>query len=88
MNDASRAAEKAARDSYGRILAYLAARSHDIASAEDALADAFAKALTKWPQDGVPGNPDAWILTVARNRLVDRQRHQARFPTESRVRRR
>lgn len=85
MNGAYRAAEKAARDSYGRILAYLATRTHDIASAEDALADAFAKALTIWPKDGVPGNPDAWILTVARNRLVDRQRHQARFPTESEI---
>jgi RNA polymerase sigma-70 factor (ECF subfamily) len=82
MTDTSRVAEKAARDSYGRILAYLATRTHDIASAEDALADAFTKALTSWPRDGVPGNPDAWILTVARNRLMDRQRRQSRFPTE------
>lgn len=85
MNDASRAAEQVARDSYGRILAYLSARTHDIASAEDALADAFAKALTKWPNDGVPTNPDAWLLTVARNRLTDRQRHLVKFPTDSNI---
>lgn len=83
MINASRAAEIAARDSYGRILAYLSARTHDIALAEDALADAFAKALTNWPQQGVPDNPDAWLLTVARNRLSDHQRHTTKFPTES-----
>lgn len=85
LNNASRAADRAARDSYGRILAYLSTRTHDIASAEDALADAFAKALTKWAEDGVPANPDAWLLTVARNRLTDRQRHLIKFPTDNEV---
>ncbi len=85
MIDATRAAEIAARDSYGRILAYLSTRTHDIASAEDALADAFAKALTNWPKKGVPNNPDAWLLTVARNRLTDRQRHTTKFPTVSEI---
>lgn len=83
MNNPSRAAERVARESYGRILAYLSARTHDIALAEDALADAFTRALEKWPVDGAPANPDAWLLTVARNRLTDRQRRVARFPTES-----
>ncbi len=83
MNDASRAAELAARNSYGRLLAFLSVRSHDIAQAEDALGDAFAKALTHWPTQGVPANPDAWLLTVARNRLTDQQRQQTRFPTDS-----
>lgn len=83
MSDTDRAAEMAARTSYGRLLAFLSARTHDIAQAEDALADAFAKALTSWPKTGVPCNPDAWLLTVARNRLTDRQRHQTRFPTEN-----
>jgi len=64
-----------ARDSYGRLIAYLAARSHDIAAAEDALGDAFAAALRHWPVDGVPDAPEAWLLTTARRRLHDRWRH-------------
>lgn len=83
MTNTSRAVQKAARESYGRILAYLSTRTHDIASAEDSLADAFAKALTKWPQDGVPSNPDAWLLTAARNRLTDQQRRINKIPTEN-----
>ncbi|MDC7122263.1 RNA polymerase subunit sigma-70 [Cellulomonas fimi] len=65
------AAERAARDSYGRLVALLATSTGDLAQAEDALADAFERALTTWPADGVPRNPDAWLLTVARNRLRD-----------------
>jgi predicted RNA polymerase sigma factor len=68
---AAHAAGLAARDSYGRLLALLSASTSDIASAEDALADAFERALLTWPDQGVPGNPDAWLLTVARNRLRD-----------------
>jgi predicted RNA polymerase sigma factor len=68
---AARAAGVAARDSYGRLLALLAASTSDLASAEDALADAFERALRTWPSAGVPDNPDAWLLTVARNRLRD-----------------
>lgn len=85
MTDPGRAAELAARDSYGRLLAILSARTHDIALAEDALADAFAKALYRWPLHGVPDNPDAWLLTTARNRLTDWQRKQMRFPSESEI---
>jgi RNA polymerase sigma-70 factor (ECF subfamily) len=69
------AAAAVARDSYGRLVAYLAARSHDIAAAEDALGDAFAAALVHWPVDGVPDAPEAWLLTTARRRLHDRWRH-------------
>jgi predicted RNA polymerase sigma factor len=65
------AAGVAARDSYGRLLALLAASTSDLAAAEDALADAFERALRTWPSAGVPANPDAWLLTVARNRLRD-----------------
>jgi RNA polymerase sigma-70 factor (ECF subfamily) len=68
---AVRSAGVAARDSYGRLLALLAAATSDLAGAEDALADAFERALRTWPSRGVPGNPDAWLLTVARNRLRD-----------------
>ena len=68
---AARSASVAARDSYGRLLALLAASTSDLAAAEDALGDAFERALRTWPSQGVPGNPDAWLLTVARNRLRD-----------------
>ncbi|MGH1577941.1 RNA polymerase sigma factor [Planktotalea sp.] len=82
MNDTARAAEHAARDSYGRLLSILASRSSDIASAEDALSDAFAKALMLWPKEGVPDNPDAWLVRVAKNRLIDGQRRSARLAPE------
>src|SRR6476469_6316254 len=62
-------AEQAARQSYGKLLAILAARAGDIAAAEDALADAFTAALTQWPRDGAPDNPVGWLLTVARRSL-------------------
>ena len=58
-------------DSYGRLLALLAAPTRDIAAAEDALADALERALGSWPDDGLPANPEAWVLTVARNRMRD-----------------
>lgn len=80
MTDAARAADAAARASYGRLLAILARGSGDIAGAEDALADAFAKALATWPGAGLPDNPEAWLLTAARNRLTDAQRRLLRFP--------
>jgi|KBSSwiStaDraftv2_1062776.scaffolds.fasta_scaffold25506_8 predicted RNA polymerase sigma factor len=73
--DAHRAIEAVARHSYGRLVAYLASRTHDVAGAEDALGDALVAALTKWPSDGVPNSPEAWLLTTARNRLIDRNRH-------------
>lgn len=73
--DTRRAIERAARDSYGRLVTFLAARSRDIAAAEDALADAFRAALETWPRDGVPGRPEAWLLTAARRRLIDGARH-------------
>src|SRR5262245_32619282 len=68
------AVERAARDSYSRLVAFLAARSRDVAAAEDALADAFHAALTTWPRDGVPDNPEAWLLVAARRRLIDAAR--------------
>lgn len=73
---AARAAETAARRSYGKLVALLAARTRDIAGAEDALAEAFATALADWPRQGVPLNPEAWLLTVARRRLVDATRRR------------
>src|SRR5450755_3568940 len=68
---ARQAAEAVARQSYGRLVAFLAARMRDVAGAEDALSDAFAAALTDWPANGVPERPEAWLLTVARRRMLD-----------------
>lgn len=73
---ASRAAEAVARRSRGRLLAFLAARSRDIAAAEDALSEALAAALAHWPAEGVPHNPEAWLLTAARRKLIDAARRQ------------
>lgn len=78
-DEAARAAERVARESYGRLVAFLAARTRDVAGAEDALSDAFAAALRVWPVEGVPDNPDAWLLTAARRRQTDAvRRHQIR----------
>ncbi len=69
-----RAAELAARQSYGKLVAWLTARSGDVAAAEDALGDAFLAALTQWPLQGVPRAPEAWLLVAARRRLIDQAR--------------
>ncbi|MEM9197819.1 MAG: DUF6596 domain-containing protein [Pseudomonadota bacterium] len=74
---AQAAAETAARRSYGRLLAWLAARTRDLSAAEDALADAFAAALATWPSRGVPQNPEGWLAVAARRRLIGAARHQA-----------
>ena len=77
MSDgAAAAAEAAARRSYGRLLAWLAWQWRDVAAAEDALAEAFATALARWPRDGVPAPPDAWLLTAARRQLLVAARRQ------------
>ena len=76
QEDTHRTIERVARESYGRLVAYLSARTHDLAGAEDALSDALLKALTAWPRDGVPQNPEAWLLTTARHSLIDFIRHQ------------
>jgi RNA polymerase sigma-70 factor (ECF subfamily) len=65
------------RESYGRLLALLAAPTGDIPAAEDAIADALERALTRWPADGTPANPEGWILTVARNRMRDHWKSHA-----------
>lgn len=78
-------AETVARASYGRLLARIAARTGDIMAAEDALADAFAEALRTWPDRGVPDRPEAWLTTVARNRLIDAQRRGQRMDVTAEV---
>ena len=76
--DAYAAIEQSARDSYGRLLAFVAARTRDVAAAEDALGDAFRLALEHWPRSGVPDRPEAWLLTAARRRLIDDARKSRR----------
>src|SRR5213076_3074252 len=78
------AIETVAQDSYVRLIAYLAARSGDVAGAEDALGDAFIAALKRWPAEGVPEKPEAWLLHVARNRMIDAaRRKQVRQKSET-----
>ena len=74
--DAAAAAETAARHGYGRLLAWLAWQWRDVAAAEDALAEAFARALDRWPRDGVPDAPDAWLLAAAKRQLLVAARRQ------------
>lgn len=73
-------ADAVARRSYGKLVAYLAAWAGDVAAAEDALSEAFASALADWPANGCPANPEAWLLTVARRKMIDairgHQRHE------------
>jgi len=68
------AIEVVARNSYGQLIAYIAARSGDVAGAEDALGDTFVAALERWPVEGIPQKPEAWLLQVARNRMIDAAR--------------
>jgi RNA polymerase sigma-70 factor (ECF subfamily) len=75
-NDVHRTIERIARESYGRLVAYLSSHTRDVAGAEDALSEALIAALTTWPRDGVPRNPEAWLLTTARHSLIDFIRHQ------------
>ena len=70
------AIEAVARDSYGRLVAYIASRTGDIADAQDALSEALVAALETWPTNGVPDKPEAWLLHVARNRLIDASRRE------------
>lgn len=75
MEEARRAAELAARTSYGRLVSILTRRVGDPAAAEDALASAFAAALERWPRAGVPDAPEAWLLTAARREIGHLRRH-------------
>ena len=77
LDEARRTAERVARQSYGKLVAFLAARVRDVAQAEDALSEAFATALKEWPVSGCPSNPEAWLLTVARRKLIDQIRRRA-----------
>jgi RNA polymerase sigma-70 factor (ECF subfamily) len=74
--EARETAEAVARRSYGKLIAFLAARTGDVAGAEDALSDAFAAALVDWPARGVPDNAEAWLIAVARRKTIDALRRR------------
>ena len=69
--------ERIFRSEYGRAVAVLARRFGDIDLAEEAVQDAFAAALERWPAAGLPPSPQGWIITTARNRAIDRLRREA-----------
>ena len=77
--EAQARAEDVARAAYGKLIAMLASKTGDIIAAEDALADAFVAALNTWPARGIPDKPEAWLLTVAKNRRIDQARRDARL---------
>lgn len=76
VGDSDRVVEQVARNSYGRLIAFLSARSGDVAAAEDALAEALHAALIHWPVEGVPDKPEAWLLVTARRKLIDLARQR------------
>jgi len=78
VSDARGAIERIYREEYGRIVASLVRRFGDIDVAEDAASEALLVALEKWPADGVPPNPGAWLTTTAGNKAIDRLRRDAK----------
>jgi RNA polymerase sigma-70 factor (ECF subfamily) len=71
--------EAAFREEWPRAVAILTRVLGDLALAEDAVQDAFAKAIERWPRDGVPRSPGAWIVATARNAAIDRIRRERTF---------
>lgn len=79
MTDAPRAIEAVWRIESARLVAGLARMAQDVGLAEDLAQDALVAALEKWPDDGVPVNPGAWLMATAKNRAIDRMRREASF---------
>ena len=76
MTDGAAAVDRVFRDEFGRAVALLARVLGDVGLAEDAVQEAYLAAVRRWPADGVPDNPRAWIVAVARNRAIDRLRRE------------
>lgn len=77
-SDVEQAIARTHRDEWARVVAGLARRFGDLGVAEDMTADAFATALERWPVDGIPPNPGAWITTTAHRKAIDRLRRESR----------
>jgi RNA polymerase sigma-70 factor, ECF subfamily len=77
--------EQAFRDQWGRVLAALIGFLGDFDLAEEAAQEAFAIAAERWPRDGVPANPGAWLVTTGRNRAIDRIRRERTLAAKTRL---
>ena len=77
--------EKTFRDEWGRVLAALIGFLGDFDLAEEAVQEAFAVAAERWPRDGTPENPRAWLVTTARNRAIDRIRRDRTLLAKTRL---
>jgi RNA polymerase sigma-70 factor, ECF subfamily len=77
--------EQVFRDQWGRVLAALIGFLGDFDLAEEATQEAFAVAAERWPQDGVPANPGAWLVTTARNRAINRIRRDRTLAAKTRL---
>src|SRR5215469_18641725 len=75
--------EKLHREESGRILSTLIRLLGDFDLAEESLQEAYTIALQKWPAEGTPANPRAWLITAARHKAIDRIRRDRRFDTRS-----
>ncbi|HLM16970.1 MAG TPA: RNA polymerase sigma factor [Acidimicrobiia bacterium] len=82
--DLEDAVARAFRDEWGRVVATLIRTTGDWDLAEECAQDAFARALERWPRDGVPANPGAWLTTTGRNRALDRLRRAQRGAAKAR----
>ena len=79
------ALERTFRDEWGRVLATLIGFLGDFHLAEEAAQEAFAAAAERWPRDGTPDNPRAWLVTTARNRAIDRIRRDRTLAEKTRL---
>jgi RNA polymerase sigma-70 factor (ECF subfamily) len=77
--------EQAFRDQWGRVLANLIGFLGDFDLAEEAVQEAFATAAERWPRDGAPDNPGAWLIATARNRAIDRARRDRTLAAKTRL---
>uniref|UniRef100_UPI002811E6E1 sigma factor n=1 Tax=Microbacterium sp. TaxID=51671 RepID=UPI002811E6E1 len=78
MTRAAEAIARVHREEWARVVAGLVRRYGDLDIAEETAAEAFATAVERWPVDGVPPNPGAWITTTAHRKAIDRLRREAR----------
>jgi predicted RNA polymerase sigma factor len=84
MTDIDEVITRAHREEWARVVATLARRLGDLDIAEEMAADAFATAVERWPVDGVPRNPGAWLTTTAHRKAIDRLRREARREEKTR----
>ncbi|MFL5896256.1 MAG: RNA polymerase sigma factor [Thermoleophilaceae bacterium] len=77
--------EQAFRDHWGRVVAHLVGFLGDFDLAEEAAQEAFAAAAARWPREGAPANPSAWLITTARNRAIDRIRRERTLAAKTRL---